>query len=90
MKITTLCAECYIAEDIGDTIHTYVLEGQRAAYGQQIVSALSTKLTELYGKDFTDNSNAERGGFENCGAIIVRAKRDKNSRPGDEKAPCLP
>lgn len=29
---------------IGDTIHTYVLEGQRAAYGQQIVSTLSTKL----------------------------------------------
>lgn len=41
---------------IGDTIHTYVLEGQRAVYGQQIVSTLSTKLTELYGKDFTDRN----------------------------------
>jgi hypothetical protein len=42
---------------IGDTIRTYVLEGQRAAYGQQIVSTLSTKLTELYGKDFTDRNS---------------------------------
>ena len=38
---------------IGDKIQHYVLEGQRATYGQQIVSALSTQLTELYGKDFT-------------------------------------
>ena len=29
---------------IGDKIQHYVLEGQRATYGQQIVSALSTKL----------------------------------------------
>ena len=38
---------------IGDKIHNYVLERQRATYGQQIVSALSTQLTERYGKDFT-------------------------------------
>jgi hypothetical protein len=31
---------------IGNTIHNYTLDGQRAAYGQQIVSALSTQLTE--------------------------------------------
>ena len=85
MKITTLCAECHIAEDIGDTIRTYVLEGQRAAYGQQIVSALSTKLTELYGKDFTDNSIAERGGFENCKAIIDKAKRRSNNRSSEAR-----
>ena len=30
---------------IGNTIHNYTLDGQRAAYGQQIVSALSTKLS---------------------------------------------
>jgi len=29
---------------IGNTINNYTLDGQRAAYGQQIVSALSTKL----------------------------------------------
>ena len=40
---------------IGNTINNYTLEGQRAAYGQQIVSALSTQLTEQYGKDFSEN-----------------------------------
>ena len=34
---------------IGESIHTYELEGQRAAYGQQIVSTLSTQLQEEYG-----------------------------------------
>lgn len=29
---------------IGNAINNYTLEGQRAAYGRQIVSALSTKL----------------------------------------------
>lgn len=38
---------------IGKIINTYVLDNQRAEYGQQIVSALSTQLTEIYGKDFT-------------------------------------
>ena len=31
---------------IGNTIHNYTSDGQRAAYGQQIVSALSTQLTK--------------------------------------------
>lgn len=41
---------------IGNAIHNYTLEGQRAAYGQQIVSALSTQLTEQYGKDFSERN----------------------------------
>ena len=36
---------------IGKIIDSHVLNNQRAEYGQQIVSALSTQLTELYGKD---------------------------------------
>ena len=38
---------------IGDIINSHILNNQRAEYGQQIVSALSTQLTELYGKDFS-------------------------------------
>lgn len=41
---------------IGQTINTYVLDGQRATYGKQIVSTLSTQLTELYGKDFSERN----------------------------------
>ena len=41
---------------IGNRIHNYILDGQRAAYGQQIVSALSTQLTEQYGKDFSERN----------------------------------
>ena len=37
---------------IGDRINRDVLNNERAEYGQQIVSTLSTQLTELYGKDF--------------------------------------
>ena len=37
---------------IGDIINSNVPDNQRAEYGQQIVSALSAQLTELYGKDF--------------------------------------
>ena len=38
---------------IGDRINRDVLNNERAEYGQQIVSTLSTQLTELYGKDFS-------------------------------------
>lgn len=38
---------------IGNTIETYILEDQRAEYGKQIVSTVSTQLTEIYGKDFS-------------------------------------
>ena len=38
---------------IGDRIKRDVLNNERAEYGQQIVSTLSTQLTELYGKDFS-------------------------------------
>lgn len=38
---------------IGNTIDRYILAGQRAEYRKQIVSKLSTQLTDAYGKDFT-------------------------------------
>ena len=38
---------------IGNRINRDVLNNERAEYGQQIVSTLSTQLTELYGKDFS-------------------------------------
>lgn len=38
---------------IGDNVNKYILNAKRAEYGKQIVSALSTQLTERYGKDFT-------------------------------------
>lgn len=38
---------------IGSTINTYILDNQRAEYGKQIVSTLSTQLNKIYGKDFT-------------------------------------
>ena len=41
---------------IGDIINSHVLVNHRAEYGQQIVSALSTQLTELYGKDFSSRN----------------------------------
>ena len=37
---------------IGNRINRDVLNNERAEYGQQIVSTLSTQLTELYGEDF--------------------------------------
>lgn len=33
---------------IGKTIDSYVLNGHRAEYGKQIVSTLSTQLTDIY------------------------------------------
>ena len=39
--------------NIGNRINRDVLNNERAEYGQQIVSTLSTQLTELYGKDFS-------------------------------------
>ena len=39
--------------NIGTRINSDVLNNERAEYGQQIVSTLSTQLTELYGKDFS-------------------------------------
>ena len=38
---------------IGDRINKDVLHDERAEYGKQIVSTVSTKLTERYGSDFT-------------------------------------
>ncbi len=38
---------------LGDRINRDLLNNERAEYGQQIVSTLSTQLTELYGKDFS-------------------------------------
>ena len=41
---------------IGKRINEEVLENQRAEYGKQIVSTLSTQLTEEYGKGFNEKS----------------------------------
>ena len=38
---------------IGERINKDVLHDERAEYGKQIVSTVSTKLTERYGSDFT-------------------------------------
>ena len=38
---------------LGNRINRDLLNNERADYGQQIVSTLSTQLTELYGKDFS-------------------------------------
>jgi predicted nuclease of restriction endonuclease-like (RecB) superfamily len=35
---------------IGNRIHTEILQGQRAEYGKQIIVSLSTQLTQTYGK----------------------------------------
>lgn len=44
---------------IGDRINREVLGGERAAYGKQIVAALSRQLTEEYGRGF-DSKNLHR------------------------------
>lgn len=41
---------------IGKRINEEVLENQRAEYGKQIVSTLSTQLTEEYGKGFNEKN----------------------------------
>jgi len=41
---------------IGKRINEEVLGNQRAEYGRQIVSTLSTQLTEEYGKGFNEKS----------------------------------
>ena len=38
--------------EIGKHINTEILENKRADYGKQIVSALTTQLTEKYGRTF--------------------------------------
>jgi hypothetical protein len=41
---------------IGRRIHTEVLAGERAGYGEQIVPALATQLTRDYGHGFAEKS----------------------------------
>ena len=41
---------------IGQRIHTEVLKGERAAYGEQIVSALSRQLEADYGRGFSSKN----------------------------------
>jgi hypothetical protein len=41
---------------IGRRIHTEVLAGERAGYGEQIVPALATQLTRDYGQGFAEKS----------------------------------
>ena len=45
---------------IGDRINKELLDGERAAYGKQIVSQLATKLQEQYGKRGFDEKNIRR------------------------------
>lgn len=35
---------------VGNRIHTEILQGQRAEYGKQIIVSLSERLTQAYGK----------------------------------------
>lgn len=45
---------------IGDCINTNLLDGQRAQYGQQIVSQLAAKLRGIYGRKGFDVRNLRR------------------------------
>jgi predicted nuclease of restriction endonuclease-like (RecB) superfamily len=42
--------------EIGQYINSIVLENQRAAYGKKILPTLSAKLTEKYGKNFSERN----------------------------------
>lgn len=42
--------------NIGYKINTHILDNQRAAYGKQIVSTLSTQLVEKFGKSFVERN----------------------------------
>ena len=42
--------------EIGRYINSVVLEGRRAEYGQKILTTLSAKLVERYGKSFTERN----------------------------------
>jgi hypothetical protein len=39
---------------VGEHIHTEILQGQRAEYGKQIIATLSQKLTKTYGKGWSE------------------------------------
>ncbi len=39
---------------VGDRIQTEILQGQRAEYGKQIIATLSQKLTQTYGKGWSE------------------------------------
>jgi predicted nuclease of restriction endonuclease-like (RecB) superfamily len=39
---------------VGEHIHTEILQGQRAEYGKQIIANLSQKLTQTYGKGWSE------------------------------------
>lgn len=41
---------------IGQRIHTEVLAGQRAGYGEEVVSTLAAKLARDYGRGFTEKN----------------------------------
>ena len=52
--------------NIGKTIDSFILGEQRAEYGKQIVSTLSTQLTNNYGKDFTKRNLYRMIQFSQC------------------------
>jgi hypothetical protein len=39
---------------VGNRIHTEILQGQRAEYGKQIVVSLSKRLTQAYGRGWSE------------------------------------
>lgn len=42
--------------NIGGLIHHHILEGNRAAYGKEIIATLSQQLTTEYGEGYTKSS----------------------------------
>ncbi|MCL2631086.1 MAG: DUF1016 N-terminal domain-containing protein [Firmicutes bacterium] len=48
--------------EIGRYINTVLLGNERATYGKRIVTALTTKLTERYGKTFEEQNLRRKKG----------------------------
>ena len=50
---TVNSAQVLLYWDIGQRIHTEILKGKRASYGEEIVSTLSRQLEKAYGRGFS-------------------------------------
>ena len=44
---------------IGKYINEFILQGERATYGKQIIVGLSQKLTQKYGSSFSEKTSEE-------------------------------
>ncbi len=51
---------------IGGLIHHHILEGNRAAYGKEIIATLSQQLTAEYGEGYTKSSLSRMWNFHQC------------------------